>query len=232
MLGTLAGCGGSESGTVDVFAASSYTDVAVPLEALIETALDVDVRFTFGSSSSFFEQLDQGAPASVVLTANTATMQRLEQAGLVSASVPITSNELIIVTADSDAGRRISTLSDLGPDSGAVVVLCASSAPCGEATDLLLVGAGVSVAPASREPNVRATLTKVLLGEADAAIVYRSDAVAHPELRSVEIPEAVNVSVTGRAAAVAGDEVGREIVELLAGPESADTFRRAGFEVP
>lgn len=214
---------------VDVLAASSFTDVAGDLEQLLERELGVDVRFSFGSSGSFREQLHQGAPAAVVVTADAATMAGIEDAGLVAASVPISSNRLVIVTADTAAGRRIASLADLA-STDAVVVLCASSAPCGAASDVVLRRAGVEVAPASREPNVRATLTKVLLGEADAALVYRTDALAHPELRAVELDDDVNVAVTGRAAAVT--ERGAEVVELLAGPDAAAILAGAGFDAP
>lgn len=210
-------------------AASSFTDVAEPLEALIEAELGIDVRFSFGSSGSFLEQIDQGAPAAVVMTADTATMNRIEDAGLVEPSVAITRNELIIVTADTKLARSIDSLADL-VDDDALVVVCTSSAPCGAATDALLVAAGIDLAPASREPNVRATLTKVLLGEADAAIVYRTDALAHPELRTVEVGSD-NVGVVGRAAAIRGGD-GAEVVGILMGERAAALFAAAGFTAP
>ncbi len=228
-VASLAACGGADRPTVDVLAASSYTDVAESLEALIERELGVDVRFSFGSSGSFLEQLRQGAPASVVITADAATMERIESAGLVDPSSAIATNRLVIVTADTAAGRMIEALTDLASTDG-IVVLCASSAPCGAASDELLRRAGLDVSPASREPNVRATLTKVLLGEADAALVYRTDALAHGGLRS--IPADGEVVVTGRAAAAEGDARGAAIVALLAGPDAAEILRDAGFEAP
>jgi molybdate transport system substrate-binding protein len=158
-------------------------------------------------------------------------MQDIELAGLVTPSVAISSNHLSIVTANTDAGRSINNLADL-ESSDAVVVLCSTSAPCGVATEALLAGVGVSIEAASREPNVRATLTKVLLGEADAAIVYHTDVIATPQLRAVAIDESVNVSVTSRAAAVPGDAVAAAIVELLAGPEAGAVLRTAGFDAP
>lgn len=232
----LAACGGSDGPTVDVLAASSFTDVAEPLEALLEAELDINVRFSFGSSGSFLEQINQGAPAAVVITADTDTMRRIEDAGLVEPSVPITRNELIIITSDTEAARSIDSLSDLADDD-MIVVVCTSSAPCGTATDELLVSAGVELSPASREPNVRATLTKVLLGEADAAIVYRTDALAHPELRTVEVGSD-NVGVVGRAAAVIDNsdvgraEVGSDILDVLMGEQATALLVEAGFNTP
>lgn len=248
----LGACASTDDSTADVLAASSFTDVAEPLEALLEDELGLDVRFSFGSSGSFVEQIDQGAPADVVITADTATMMRLEDADLVAPAVSLVRNELIIVTADTAAGRSIGTLADLDAnvdgdgdgDGAAIVVVCTSSAPCGAATDELLDITGVVLSPASREPNVRATLTKVLLGEADAAIVYRSDAFTHPELRAVEI-DGGNVSVTGRVAVVLDNDgqaddaqepdeqsTGDRIVDVLTGERAAALLAEAGFSAP
>lgn len=231
VLWSVSACTGDSASTVDVLAASSFTDVAGPLEELIEQELGVDVRFSFGSSGSFLEQLRQGAPASVVITANEATMNRLEAADLVEPSVAVTRNELVIVVADTDAGGAITSLTDLAQSTDTVVVLCASSAPCGAATDELLQRAGVSLSPASREPNVRATMTKVLLGEADAAIVYRTEAIANPGLGSIEL-ESASVSVVGQAAAVTGAELGAEIVEIMSADAAGEIFAAAGFLAP
>ncbi len=228
-MGAIVGCGGSGEPTVDVLAASSYTDVGEALEVLLEEELGVDVRFSFGSSGTFLEQLRQGAPAAAVITANDETMRRLESADVVDASVAISRNELVIVTADTTTGQSINSLVDLAA-SDAIIVVCASSAPCGTATDLLLEQSGLTLSPASREPNVRATLTKVILGEADAAIVYRTDAVARPELRSVEIAD--TVAVVGRVAAVAGDADGADVAAVLASAAAQTVLANAGFLAP
>jgi molybdate transport system substrate-binding protein len=226
-----AGCGGANSATIDILAASSFTDVAEPLEALLEEELGLDVEFSFGSSGSFLEQIRQGAPASVVITADSATMQRMNDAGLVDSIVSIAVNELIVVAADTAGGRGIKSVTDL--ESGDVlVVLCASSAPCGAATDALLGGLGLDVDAASREPNVRATLTKVRLGEADAAIVYRTDALASPELRAVPIAQVDNVQVISQAAAVADREDALRVLEVLTEPAAMAVLAEAGFGSP
>ena len=226
-----AGCGGANSATIDILAASSFTDVGEPLEALLEEELGLDVEFSFGSSGSFLEQIRQGAPASVVITADSATMQRMNDAGLVDSIVSIAVNELIVVAADTAGGRGIKSVTDL--ESGDVlVVLCASSAPCGAATDALLGGLGLDVDAASREPNVRATLTKVRLGEADAAIVYRTDALASPELRAVPITQVDNVQVISQAAAVADRENALRVLEVLTEPAAMAVLAEAGFGSP
>ena len=225
------GCAGADRARVDILAASSYTDVAEPLEALLEKELGLDVEFSFGSSGSFLEQIRQGAPASVVITADSSTMQRISDEGLVDSVVSIATNELVIVAADTAVGRGIESVADLG-SSGVIVVLCASSAPCGAATDAMLGGIGSDVDPASREPNVRATLTKVRLGEADAGIVYLTDALASPELRPVAIAQDDNVEVTSRAAAVVGRSDAMRVLEALTEPAAMSVLAQAGFGSP
>lgn len=237
IAGAMVGCGGSSDPAADVLAASSFTDVAEPLEVLLESELDVDIRFSFGSSASFLQQIDQGSPATAVITADTDTMRLIEAAALVEPSVPITKNDLIIVTSDTEKARSVRSLADLADDD-VIVVVCTSTAPCGKATDDLLASASVTLSPASREPNVRATLTKVLLGEADAAIVYRTDALAHPELRTVDVG-ADNVGVIGRVAVVieatdgaGGNDLGQAILDVLTGDQAAELLAEAGFSQP
>lgn len=225
------GCGGADGDTIDVLAASSYTDVAESLEMLLEEELGRDVEFSFGSSGSFLEQIRQGAPASIVITADSATMQRISDAGLVSSTVPIATNELVVVAADTAAGRDIQRVTDL-TSSDVLVVLCTSSAPCGTATDALLGRLDLDVDAASREPNVRATLTKVRLGEADAAIVYLTDALASPELRTVSIAQAAGVQVVSQAATVAGREDAARVLEVLTEPTAMAVLAEAGFGAP
>lgn len=225
------GCGGADRSMVDILAASSYTDVAESLEALLEEELGLNVEFSFGSSGSFSEQIRQGAPAAVVITADSATMRRISDAGLVDSVVSIATNELVIVAADTPAGRDIESVRDLD-SSDVLIVLCASSAPCGAATDALLGGIDLDVDAASREPNVRATLTKVRLGEADAAIVYRTDALASPELRAVPIARVDNVQLVSQAAAVVGREDAMRVLELLTEPAAVAVLAQAGFGSP
>jgi molybdate transport system substrate-binding protein len=96
----------------------------------------------------------------------------------------------------------------------------------------LLGGLGLDVDAASREPNVRATLTKVRLGEADAAIVYRTDALASPELRAVPITQVDNVQVISQAAAVADRENALRVLEVLTEPAAMAVLAEAGFGSP
>ena len=108
--------------------------------------------------------------------------------------VNFAANKLVIVTEKGNP-KNIDALADLA-EPGTVVVLCDTTVPCGKFADEVLVNANVTVTPKSRETNVKATLSKVELGEADAAIVYVSDAKSSDQVDAVRIPDEVNVITT------------------------------------
>jgi molybdate transport system substrate-binding protein len=85
-------------------------------------------------------------------------------------------------------------------------VLCDRSAPCGKYAAQVLDNAKVDLTPVSLEPNVKATLSKVELGEADAAIVYVTDVAASGKVDGVPIPDDVNVITTLPIVAVKGSK--------------------------
>jgi len=188
----LAACGGGTegdggSGELTVLAAASLTDAYQDLAEPFETEHDVEVTFSFGSSTDLAEQAADGAPGDVLATADETSMQVAEDAGVVGEVTTFATNVLVIVTPpDNPAG--IGSLDDL---EGATWVRCAGEVPCGRVAQAVLEEHGVSAEPASLEDDVRATLDKVTSGEADAGLVYASDAVAAGDaVATVEIPGA------------------------------------------
>src|SRR5690606_38093137 len=131
------------------------------------------VRFSFGGSATLAQQIVQGAPADVFAAASPATMKTVTDASLANTPATFARNRLqIAVPAGNPAG--VGELKDLaGPE--VKVALCAEQVPCGAAAAKALDAAGVQVRPFTLEQDVRATLTKVELGEVDAALVYRTD---------------------------------------------------------
>ncbi len=194
---TSAGAGGSApSGSATVLAASSLTSAFKGLGKQFETANPgTKLDFSFGASSELETQIEQGAPADAFASADQANMNKVVEANR-NAGDPVNfaKNKLVIVTEKGNP-KNIRTPADLAKP-GTVVVLCASSVPCGKFADQVLANAKVTVTPKSREANVKATLSKVELGEADAAIVYVSDAKSSDKVDSVQIPDAVNVITT------------------------------------
>ena len=174
-----AGDGDGEDGderTLTVFAAASLQK---PFEAIAERFEEdnpgVDVVLSFDGSQSLVDQLGAGAPADVLATADARTMARAEDAGTVRVPQEFATNALtLIVPAGNPAGVT-------GLDSsldGAKLVVCAPEVPCGAATEQLEANAGVELTPVSEESKVSDVRGKVESGQADAGIVYRTDAAA------------------------------------------------------
>jgi len=193
--GTSAPPGGSSpSGNITVFAAASlnaaYSAVGKEFEKSHPGTM---VTFTFGGSSTLISQIQQGAIGDVFASADQPNMQKLIDAGLTAESpIVFARNDLEIVVGNGNP-KHINSLADLGR-SGLVVVLCAPAVPCGRYADQALQKAGVTVKPASQETDVKAVLSKVALGEADAGIVYVTDVkAAGAGVEGVAISPALNV---------------------------------------
>jgi len=182
------------SGTITVFAASSlnaaYTAIGSEFQ---KSHLGTMVTFTFGGSSMLVSQIQQGAIGDVFASADQPNMQKLINAGLTAESpIVFARNDLEIVVGKGNP-KHITSLADLAR-SGLVVVLCAPAVPCGRYAAQALQKAGVTVTPASQEADVRAVLSKVALGEADAGIVYVTDVkAAGTAVEGVAILPPVNV---------------------------------------
>jgi molybdate transport system substrate-binding protein len=186
LLLPLVGCSDDEQ-TLTVLAAASLTDVLEELAVAFEDGHDVDVRLSFGSSTDLAEQAADGAPGDVLATADETSMQVAGDAGVAGDVERFATNELVLVTPpDNPAG--IESLADLAD---ATWVRCADDVPCGRVALGVLEDDGVTAEPASLEEDVRATLDKVVSGEADAGLVYATDAVAAGDaVATVEIPGA------------------------------------------
>jgi molybdate transport system substrate-binding protein len=184
------------SGSITVLAASSLTNGFTALSTEFETANPgTKINFSFGSSSDLETQIEQGAPADVYASADQKNMDKLVAAKVNGADpVDFAKNQLEIAVEKGNP-KHIATLADLA-GSGVVVVLCDPSVPCGKFADEVLANAKVALTPKSREASVKATLSKVELGEADAAIVYVSDVASSGKVEGVTIPAAVDVETT------------------------------------
>ncbi|NUL49116.1 molybdate ABC transporter substrate-binding protein [Cellulosimicrobium funkei] len=172
----LTACGTSEDTTLTVFAAASLGDAFEELADGFEAEHPgVEVQYNVAGSSSLAEQILAGAPADVFASANEATMDRVVEAGEVSGTpAPFATNVLALVTPpDNPAG--IESLTDAAAD-GVRLVVCAPQVPCGDATETLAEDAGVELSPVSEESQVTDVLGKVTSGEADAGLVYATDA--------------------------------------------------------
>ncbi len=227
--------GGRLSGTVTVLAAASLTEPFEQLGDDFEAEHpDVDVEFSFAASSELVVQIEQGAPADVFASADESSMQKVVDSGDVAAEPAIFTRNRLAIAVEEGNPRDIDGLADLD-EPGLVVVLCEQQVPCGKFADKALANAGVSVTPASRAENVKAALTLVELGEADAAIVYATDVLASGTVEGVTIPDDENVIAAYPIAplAEAGNQAAaRPFVRFVRSAEGQRVLREFGFLPP
>lgn len=234
----LAACGagegtaGSDGRELTVLAAASLSDVYEDLAAQLESDADVEVTFSFGSSTDLAAQVADGAPGDVLATADETSMQPAVDAGAVRDPTVFAANELVIVTPpDNPAGIR--SVTDLA---GTTWVRCAPEVPCGRVADAVLQDNDVQAEPASLEDDVRATLDKVVSGEADAGLVYASDAVAAAEdVGTVAIAgaeERLTTYVVAPLEQSQHPDLARAWVDLLTAAPGRRALTDAGFTLP
>lgn len=227
---------------VSVYAASSLTDAYRELEVRFEAAFpDADVRLTFAGSQVLRLQIEHGAKADVVATANREHIEALQAQGLVGRVDALASTELVIITPPDDPSD-VETWTDLARATR--LVIGTDHVPVGRYTRTMLdratarlgprFAASVAGAVASRESNVRLVRAKVELGEADAAIVYRTDAQASDRVRIVPIPAEVNVAVEvlhGRVSTGPAPVLAEAWLSYLASSAGGEVLTRHGFVV-
>jgi molybdate transport system substrate-binding protein len=184
------------SGGITVLAGSSLTKGFTALGAEFESEHPgTKISFSFGSSADLETQIEQGAPADVFASADQKNMDKLVAAKAnATAPVDFVKNKLEVAVEKGNP-KQITSLADL-TRAGLIVVLCDPSVPCGKFADEVLANANVTLTPKSREASVKATLSKVELGEADAAIVYVSDVASSGKVEGVQIPDGVNAVTT------------------------------------
>jgi molybdate transport system substrate-binding protein len=187
-----------------VLAASSLADAFKQVEREIELKHpSLDVLLSFAASSAIALQIDQGGTGDVLATASEEHLQKLVDAGLIQDKAVFAYNELVVAVPKNNPAK-LERFEDLA--NAERIVLGAPNVPVGQYSDALLERAGeqlgakfkeaVQAHVVSREANVRLVLAKVELGEADAAIVYRSDVRAPATARAIEVPAALNQRAT------------------------------------
>ena len=249
---TLTGCSQQEavaSGTAPaekqlaVFAAASLREAFTELATRFRAANGVEVTFNFAGSQELRAQVEQDAPADVFASADTKHMDALAKAGRVEGAKLFARNEPVLVVAKESASV-VQWLADLPKLDR--IVLGAAEVPIGRYSEQILERAAggfgddfrkqVEAKVVSRELNVRQVLSKVSLGEAQAGIVYRSDALsARHKLQTVPIAPEYNVVAEYPIAVVkraAHPNLARAWVDLVLSVEGQKALTKAGFLVP
>ncbi|MBK9476883.1 MAG: molybdate ABC transporter substrate-binding protein [Tetrasphaera sp.] len=235
----LAGCSAAPAqspptptATVTVFAASSLTKPLTELARTYEASHPgVTIRLSFGASSTLAQQVTEGASADLLLTAGTTVLDRLPENYRGAARTTVAHNVLAIATQSGNP-HAITGLAGLA-DPTLDVVLCATTVPCGAAADTILARAKVTPHVVSREVDVKATLAKVSLGEADAALVYHSDVVgSRGSVTGIDIPAALNVRLAYPLVQLTTTPAAAALATYLHGPDARAALTRAGFSPP
>jgi molybdate transport system substrate-binding protein len=228
-----------------VYAASSLTDVFRELGAIFEADGGPSVTFNFAASTQLRTQLEQGAPADLFASADQVQMDRARSAGVIDGpDVTFATNRLVLIAPAIDP-PRISGLADLARP-GLRIVTSAPDVPIGVYTQTMLDRMSqdprygtdfkdrVNANVVSREANVRQIVAKVQLGEADAAVVYRSDVTPQvaPDLATFEIADELNTFASYPIAMVAGSrnaDTATAFIELVRSPAGQAVLARWNF---
>lgn len=229
-------CGRSGSGRVLVSAAASLTDAFGAVEAAFEqTRPGTDVTLNLGGSSMLREQILNGAPADVYASANAANMEQVVAAGDAAGKPQVFAHNLLQIAVPPGNPAGVTGLSDFSRDD-LLIGLCAEDVPCGAFADQAFGRAGVVPAVDTREPDVRALLTKIEAGELDAGIVYATDvASAHGGVDAVDIPETENVVAEywiARIADAPSADGAEAFIDFVLSDEGQTILRSFGFLSP
>ena len=227
---------GAGTEKIMVFAASSlkrsFTEIG---ERFTTDNPGAAVEFSFAGSSDLVTQLIQGASADVFASADTANMDKAAKADLLAADPQnFASNTLTIVVAPGNP-KKISAFKDLArPDLS--VVVCAAPVPCGAATKEAERAGGVQLDPVSEESSVADVLGKVLVGQADAGVVYVTDVLtAGDKVTGVAFPEAafaVNTYPIALLKESTHTELAHRFIDLVTGEAGQKILAAAGFAKP
>ena len=226
-----------------VFAAASLSDAFQEIAQAFEKAHPGDsVELNFAGSQILRTQIEQGAPADVFASADRAHAEALEGSGLLGPYQVFARNRVVVVVPAHEA--KVGRLQDLARP-GNKVVVAGASVPIGRYSTQVLARlaaaglfgddfqAGVQANVASQETDVRAVLSKVALGEADAGFVYATDAAAASDkVRTIDIPDRYNVVAEcpiGIVAKSTAAEKAKVFVALVLGEQGQAILHKYGF---
>jgi molybdate transport system substrate-binding protein len=229
-----AGGSGAGTTTITVLAAASLTGAFTELADRFEADHPgTRVKLAFDSSATLAQQAVDGAPADVLATADTTTMDGA-QAALATSPQDFATNTMVLVTPKDDPAD-ISTFADL-EKGGVDYVACVATAPCGRVAAALASDNHLTTKPVSLEVDVKAVLAKVTSDEADAGFVYATDAVAAAgQVHRVAIPHADEELTTYPIATLKQSKAAgpaARFVDLVTSDTGRKVLADAGFGTP
>lgn len=233
-------------GELVVFAAASLSEAFHELaQAFQQQHSGVKITFNFASSSALRTQLSQGAKADVFASADKENMDRAVAEGLIAGQPRVFVRNVPVIAVSVQSKVEIHSLADLAKP-GVKLVFAIPGVPIGAYTQKILEKASQDPAygsdfaqrvrqnVVSEEPNVKALFSKVVFGEADAAIVYRTDITAdvREKVKVVEIPEAFNVTAEyyiGLPKDSPNPTAGQAFINFVLSPAGQEILAKWGF---
>ncbi len=236
------------TGDLTIYAASSLTAAFTEMKTVYQAANPgVTLTLSFGASSTLETQIEQAAPADVFASADTSNPQKLVDKGLAAGSITKFAGNLLTVIVPSANPAGVQTPADLAK-TGLKYVAAGDTVPITKYADMLLANlatqsgypagfvAAVTANIVSKEDNVAAVVSKIELGEGDAAIAYVTDAkTAGAKVMTIDVPPAANVPATYGAVAVKASTnaaAAAAFITWLAGPDGQTILAKYGFLPP
>jgi len=202
--------------TVTVFAASSLTESFKVLGKQFEKSHPgIKVIFSFQSSSNLLTQIKAGAPADIFVSAEP-----------FEGGTDYVKNSVVVAVPKSSQLAKVSDLNNR-----ITWIQCAHEVPCGAAADAALVGENVSSKPVSLEPKATSAVAKLLAGEVDAAIIYKTDVLANKELRAIEFANKKAAQTNYQIALISKKRWAKSVFNFLKSTNSLKLLQAKGFEL-
>lgn len=229
---------------ITIFAASSLTEAVTDISGAFEQDHQgTDLKVNFAGSKTLRSQLENGAPADIFLSADEKHYKDLLDQGILKEGRKLLTNEMVLVVSKDEA-QNIRSLKDL--QESHKLVLAEAGVPAGDYARKVILNlnrlygesyeGSVLKNLASSESNVRQVLTKVVLGEGDAALVYRTDITEDiaDKVVVIEIPEDYNVTASYWLGLVNKDVISENVnkcYEFFSEKQSSDIFETYGFGI-
>ena len=231
-----------------IFAASSLTDAFTEIADVFMAAYDTKITLNFAGSSTLVAQIEQGAPADLFASASELQMQQLINGEYIAEDdiVFFAENTLVLIVPSSNPAR-IKSIADLA-QSNVLLVLASEGVPIRQYTDMLFEQFATFYTPdfieavlnnvVSEEPNVRQVVARIALGEADAALVYRTDVTEDISdlVLVIEIPKEITAPIVRYPIVpireASNPEAARLFIDFLESDPGREILHKWGFCLP
>ena len=224
-------------GEITVSAAASLTDSFTALAKAFRAANPkVKVRLNFGSSSTLVAQIQSGAPSDVIAAADLTSVEKLVASGNVVAAPRVFARNSLSIAVKPGNPEKVKSINDLARLR--TIALCGKSVPCGVYASTVLARSGVVINESNitRGADAKATLGALVTGDADAAIVYKTDVIAAGKsIHAVDIAASSNVKALYGIASIRGLKNGslaKAFVDFVLSEQGWTILKGFGFQKP